>query len=112
MSTMKLTSGSCFQHFPPLVALTLSLVNIFFAYRYLPETLPFSRRASSSSLGNAFNYINPRALFRFQLVRNVTAKERELLQLGGLLNFIYLFIYSGLEFTLTFLTYIRFNFNK
>ncbi len=38
--------------------------------------------------------------------------EKKMLQLGGYINFLFLFIYSGLEFTLTFLTYIRFNFTK
>ena len=36
-------------------------------------------------------------------------KHGELQQIG-LAYFIYLFLYSGMEFTLTFLTHIRFNF--
>merc|ERR1711953_1343778 len=37
------------------------------------------------------------------------AKHAELQQIGAA-YFIYLFLYSGMEFTLTFLTHIRFNF--
>lgn len=37
---------SCFQSFPPLIALTLSLANLIFSYLYLPETLPISKRVS------------------------------------------------------------------
>lgn len=105
---------SCFQSFPPLIALTLSLANLIFSYLYLPETLPISKRASSigSGLKDAFNYINPWSLFSFKIIKNIHSSEKKMLQLGGYINFLFLFIYSGLEFTLTFLTYIRFNFTN
>lgn len=38
------TPSSCFQSLPPYTALFLSLANLVFSYRYLPETLPASRR--------------------------------------------------------------------
>ena len=41
---------------------------------------------------------------------NLEEKEHKELQQIGLAYFIYLFLYSGMEFTLTFLTHIRFNF--
>ena len=55
-------------------------------------------------------YINPLQLFRFASLSNLEVKKHRELQQIGLAYFIYLFLYSGMEFTLTFLTHIRFNF--
>ena len=56
--------------------------------------------------------MNPISLFRFASLSNLTAKDHKALQTQGLVYFIYLFLYSGLEFTLTFLTHNRFNFTS
>lgn len=38
------SNDSCFQLFPPIFALILSLINLIFSYHYLPETLlPYKR---------------------------------------------------------------------
>ena len=49
-------------------------------------------------------------LSRFASLSNLEEKKHKELQQIGLAYFIYLFLYSGMEFTLTFLTHIRFNF--
>ena len=56
--------------------------------------------------------MNPISLFRFASLSNLTARDHKALQTQGLVYFIYLFLYSGLEFTLTFLTHNRFNFTS
>ena len=76
------------------------------------ESLPPSRRNSSTSatLSQACNYLQPLQLFRFASLTNLERKQHKDLQQIGLAYFIYLFLYSGMEFTLTFLTHIRFDF--
>ncbi|UXI20434.1 uncharacterized protein NH340_JMT06377 [Sarcoptes scabiei] len=108
------SSGDCFHILPPTFAFTLSLINVYFSYKFLPETLPIHKRALSISNGisGAFNYINPRSLFSFKIVQNISSKEKSLLKLGACINFLFLFIYSGLEFTLTFLTHNRLNYKS
>lgn len=51
-------------------------------------------------------------LFQFEAVSDI--KRSDLMQLRklGRVYFVYLFIYSGLEFTLTFLTHHTFNYNS
>ncbi|KAH7642515.1 major facilitator superfamily domain-containing protein 10 [Dermatophagoides farinae] len=108
------TGSFCFQLFPPIFAFILSLINMIFSYHYLPETLLPHKRATSlcNSLVDAFHYINPWSLFSFKIVKNLNTKEKSILRYGAFVNFSFLFIYSGLEFTLAFLTFIRFNFTS
>nr|XP_054765843.1 major facilitator superfamily domain-containing protein 10-like [Lytechinus pictus] len=99
---------------PALLALTLSLADLLFIFVFLKETLPREKRAPS--MGNCFqerqNLINPFSLFRFSAVKNTPIKELQILQQLGLSYFIYLFLFSGLEFTLTFLVHIRFQYSS
>ncbi|XP_041477167.1 major facilitator superfamily domain-containing protein 10-like [Lytechinus variegatus] len=99
---------------PALLALTLSLADLLFIFVFLKETLPQEKRAPS--MGNCFqerqNLINPFSLFRFSAVKNTPIKELQILQQLGLSYFIYLFLFSGLEFTLTFLVHIRFQYSS
>ncbi|KAI2801826.1 Major facilitator super domain-containing protein 10 [Blomia tropicalis] len=83
-----------------------------FALIGIAFSLAFILQSIGTGLKDAFNYINPSSLLSFRLIKNTHYKEKRLLQLGGWINFTFLFIYSGLEFTLTFLTYIRFNFTN
>ena len=67
--------------------------------------------STSATLAQAWNYLQPLQLFRFASLGNsLTEKKHKDLQQIGLAYFIYLFLYSGMEFTLTFLTHIRFGF--
>ena len=84
------------------------------SYEYsCQESLPPSHRNSSTSatLSQAYSYLNPAQLFRFASLSNMDTKHHKDLQLVGLAYFISLFLYSGMEFTLTFLTHIRFGFS-
>ena len=100
--------------YPASVALTLSVLDlIYFALKF-KETLPQEKRLPSldAAIKQAVTYINPISLFRFESLDNLKPDEKIALQTIGRTFFIYLFLYSGLEFTLTFLTHLRFNFNS
>lgn len=58
----------------------------------------------------AFIYVHD--LFKFTAVTGLKESERKELKVLGLVYFVYLFIYSGLEFTLTFLTHHVFNYTS
>lgn len=72
------------------------------------------KRAKSIKSGvdraKSFIYVND--LFRFTAVTNLKVSEQRQLRLLGLVYFVYLFIYSGLEFTLTFFTHHVFNYTS
>ncbi|CAG4983230.1 unnamed protein product [Colias eurytheme] len=105
-----LTSGSWGER-PALYALSLSLANIFLVTFCIPETLPKEKRAPLSlSLSKSLDYVSPWHLVRFSAVKNLSPHQSKILYKLGLIYFIYLFIYSGLEFTLTFLTHHTFKY--
>nr|CAD7457175.1 unnamed protein product [Timema tahoe] len=99
---------------PALFALGLALADILFVMLCFKESLPKERRAKSvaGSLGQAAAYINVLDLFRFRAVRNISQKDLVELRRLGFIYFVYLFLYSGLEFTLTFLTHHTFNYTS
>uniref|UniRef100_A0A8C4I6J7 Major facilitator superfamily domain containing 10 n=1 Tax=Dicentrarchus labrax TaxID=13489 RepID=A0A8C4I6J7_DICLA len=72
--------------------------------------------ASSSGFGDSRDLMNPLSLFHFSAVtraKDPPSKERmQKLQVLGLVYFCYLFLFSGLEFTLSFLTHQRFHFTS
>lgn len=65
-----------------------------------------------NSLRSTKALIHLNDLFQFEAVSDI--KKSDLMQLRklGRVYFVYLFIYSGLEFTLTFLTHHVFNYNS
>ena len=98
--------------YPAVFALCLSILDVIYFVLVFKESLPVSRRnqSSSATFQQALDYINPLQLFRFARLTNLPEKKHSELQQIGLAYFIYLFLYSGMEFTLTFLTHIRFDF--
>lgn len=64
------------------------------------------------SLANARALIDIRELFNFTAVSGLKSKDLLELRRLGIVYFTYLFIYSGLEFTLTFLTHHTFNYTS
>lgn len=62
-------------------------------------------------LHSAKNFIVPKFLFEFKALK-MEQKNNKLLQTYGYVYFMYLFLYSGLEFTLCFLTHIRFQYDS
>nr|CAG4638597.1 EOG090X09U7 [Cyclestheria hislopi] len=96
---------------PAVLALSLAVVNIGFIAAAFKESLPQEKRARSVQLSEVLNLVNPVSLFNFKLVRGLHAKDLDKLKVLGQVYFLFLFLYSGLEFTLTFLTHLRFNYD-
>lgn len=65
-----------------------------------------------NGLRSAKALINLSDLFGFKAVSDMRQSDLAQLQRLGIVYFVYLFIYSGLEFTLTFLTHHVFNYNS
>ena len=70
-------------------------------WKPLKKVQIFPNRLYSSTLLNSFIWRNCVFLLDLSAMRRI-----------GLVYFLYLFLYSGLEFTLTFLTYTKFNFTR
>nr|XP_060511516.1 major facilitator superfamily domain-containing protein 10 isoform X3 [Panthera onca] len=102
----------------PWLALLFAASDLLFIFCFLPETLPAEKRASSIGPGfqAAADLLSPVALLRFSAVargQDPPAGDgiRHLRRLG-LVYFLYLFLFSGLEFTLSFLAHQRFQFSS
>lgn len=85
---------------PALVALVLSLVNLAFVWRILPETLNL---ADGQSDTHAKRPMNPLTLFSPSPFAGVN--------LTNLVYFVYIAAFAGMEFTLTFLAKDRFGYD-
>uniref|UniRef100_A0A671UG44 Major facilitator superfamily domain-containing protein 10 n=2 Tax=Sparus aurata TaxID=8175 RepID=A0A671UG44_SPAAU len=109
-------TGNVFFQTPALLALAFSAADLLFIWLMLPETLTKDVKASSSGFGDSRDLLHPLSLFHFSAVTRVKdspATKRMLkLQVLGLVYFCYLFLFSGLEFTLSFLTHQRFQFTS
>lgn len=106
-------------HMAPWLALLFAASDLLFILCFLPETLPPEKRAPSIALGfqAAADLLSPLALLRFSAVARgqdstVAAEELSSLRRLGLVYFLYLFLFSGLEFTLSFLAHERFQFSS
>ncbi|CAI9613991.1 unnamed protein product, partial [Staurois parvus] len=109
--------GEVFYVRPALLALTFSVVDLLFIIIFLPETLPKKKRVSSVIMGcrEALDLISPVSLFQFSAITRredfSSTRNVQNLQMLGLVYFLYLFFFSGLEYTSSFLTHQRFQFN-
>lgn len=106
-----------FYQTPALLALAFSAADLLAIWLALPETLTLAdAKAKSSGFSGSGDLLNPLSLFRFSAVARVkdppTAARMQKLQVLGLVYFSYLFLFSGLEFTLSFLTHQRFHFTS
>ncbi|GLH07946.1 Major facilitator superfamily domain-containing protein 10 [Gryllus bimaculatus] len=99
---------------PASFALGLAVMDVFYVTMFLKETLPKANRKKSviTSLNQAVAYINVIDLFQFRAVKEIQKKDQNSLRWLGYVYFIYLFLYSGMEFTLTFLTHHKFNYTS
>jgi len=106
--------GEFWYVYPAVFALFLAVLDIVFIAIFFTESLPEFRRHGSTAdtLAQIKEYLDPRCLFAFSSLRNLEPRKLASLQQVGLLYFIYLFLYSGMEFTLTFLTHLRFDFTS
>ncbi|KAG5671736.1 hypothetical protein PVAND_001916 [Polypedilum vanderplanki] len=107
------TSNDWFLY-PALFAMCLATLDVLFVMICLKETLPIEKRAKTviNSISQALEHISIPSLFRFDAVKNLTKADLESLKQLGFIYFVYLFIYSGLEFTVTFLMFHKFGFNS
>uniref|UniRef100_A0A8C6UI90 Major facilitator superfamily domain containing 10 n=1 Tax=Neogobius melanostomus TaxID=47308 RepID=A0A8C6UI90_9GOBI len=114
MSFRTADEGNLFFQAPALLALAFSIADLLFIWLVLPETL----RTDTSFFGlhHSWDLLNPLALFCFSAIsrtKESPSKQRmEKLRRLGLIYFCYLFLFSGLEFTLSFLTHQRFQFTS
>jgi ferrochelatase len=83
-----------------LLAFGLSVFNLWYVIKRFKESLPPEKRGKVSSQRS----INPFALFRVEKYPGVT--------LNNWIYFLFLIAFSGMEFTLTFLTFERFNYSN
>ncbi|NWI13791.1 MFS10 protein, partial [Crypturellus soui] len=115
---MEADKGEVFFLRSALLALTFAVADLIFIFFLLPETLPKEKRVSSVTSGfqAAVDLLSPLALFQFSAVTrerdSPSAKNVQNLKILGLAYFLYLFLFSGLEYTLSFLTHQRFQFSS
>ncbi|XP_061001392.1 major facilitator superfamily domain-containing protein 10 isoform X3 [Dama dama] len=102
----------------PWLALLFAVSDLLFIWCFLPETLPPEKRAPSVTPGfrAAADLLSPLALLRFSAVARgpdpPTGVRLGSLRGLGLVYCLYLFLFSGLEFTLSFLVHQRFRFSR
>eukprot|EP00124_Ichthyophonus_hoferi_P002702 Ihof_evm3s196 gene=Ihof_evmTU3s196 len=89
---------------PALFSLTMCLLNWMFLYFYMEETLPKDLESTKSSHVTASEALNPFTILGGHLDRQV--------RWINAVYFLFLFIYSGLEFTLSFLVHERFHYTN
>ncbi|NXD66425.1 MFS10 protein, partial [Eolophus roseicapillus] len=115
---METEKGEVFYLRSALVALTFAVADLIFIFFLLPETLPKEKRVSSVTSGfqAAVDLLSPLALFQFSAVtrgkESLSEENLQNLKVLGLAYFLYLFLFSGLEYTLSFLTHQRFQFSS
>lgn len=116
MNFRKADEGNVFFQAPALLALAFSMADLLFIWLMLPETMRTDVKTSFSGLHHSGDLLNPLALFRFSAVSRTkefhSKQQMEKLRRLGLVYFCYLFLFSGLEFTLSFLTHQRFKFTS
>ncbi|XP_062509579.1 major facilitator superfamily domain-containing protein 10-like [Corticium candelabrum] len=91
----------------------LALVDIVFVWWFFKETLPKNQKTFSigSSLVEAWHLINPFSLFQFSAMHSLQSADLKRVRILGFSYFLYLLLFSGLEYSLTFLTHERFHFS-
>lgn len=102
----------------PWLSLLFAASDLLFIFFFLPETLPPEKRAPSIALGfcTAADLLSPLALLQFAAVAHgqdpPSGDRLRSLRRLGLVYFLYLLLFSGLEYTLSFLVHQRFQFTS
>ena len=93
-------------------AISLAIADLIFLWFFFCETLPDDHRAHSleGSLMETWQLINPVSLFQFRAMQSLQQEDRQRVQILGYSYFLYLLLFSGLEYSLTFLTHERFQY--
>ncbi|XP_028599363.2 major facilitator superfamily domain-containing protein 10 isoform X2 [Podarcis muralis] len=113
--SMEKEKGEIFYVRSAMFAVMFAVIDLAFVFMLLPETLPKEKRVSSimSGFQSAAGLISPRALFQFSAVsQNMETSSKENLKILGLVYFLYLFLFSGLEYTLSFFVHQHFQFSS
>ncbi|CAJ0609119.1 unnamed protein product [Cylicocyclus nassatus] len=101
-----------FHTTPAVFAIVLTSIHFVLIAFFLPETLRWEDRKINEDVSSrAKHLVAPVELFKFSVV-NAPTEKKQTMQKIGIIYFIYLFLYAGLEFTLPFLTHLRFNFDS
>ncbi len=100
--------------YPALLAFGLSVLDVVYLMIFFKETLPEEKRKYNTNeiVSQSVQNLSPAALLNFSTLTNLNEGEKKSIKKIGLSYLIYLFLYSGMEFTLTFLCHLRFNFNS
>ncbi|XP_077157851.1 major facilitator superfamily domain-containing protein 10 isoform X2 [Paroedura picta] len=112
---METEKGEIFYVWSALFAVMFAVTDLAFIFFLLPETLPKEKRVSSVSSGfqSVICLLSPWALFQFAAVSHrMDPPSRKNIRILGLVYFLYLFLFSGLEFTLSFLVHQHFQFSR
>lgn len=102
----------------PWLSLLFAVSDLLFIFCFLPETLPPEKRVPSVALGfrTATELLSPLALLQFSAIargqKPPLGDRLCSLRRLGLVYFLYLFLFSGMEFTLSFLAHQRFQFTS
>ncbi|XP_003383919.1 PREDICTED: major facilitator superfamily domain-containing protein 10-like [Amphimedon queenslandica] len=104
---------SVFQY-PALFSCVTSVLVFLLIGFFLKETLPPIKRAKSlgSGLSDALSLVNPLSLFRYTAIKKISNTDIVNLRWMSFSYFLYLMLFSGLEQTLTFLLYQRFQYTR
>lgn len=84
--------------------------NVLPTISYIMFNFQEKRAPLSFTLSKIVDYVSPWHLLKFTTVKQLNEHQNKVLTKLGLIYFLYLFIYSGLEFTLTFLTHHTFQY--
>ncbi|CAP34389.1 Protein CBG15936 [Caenorhabditis briggsae] len=96
---------------PAIFSIVLTVIEFAFLF-FLPETLDLKEQKSLDDIKKTRKeLITPKDLFQFTAVNAPQDKKKEMQKIGWI-YFLFLFLYSGLEFTLPFLTHLRFDFDN
>nr|XP_060634007.1 major facilitator superfamily domain-containing protein 10 [Anolis sagrei ordinatus]XP_060634008.1 major facilitator superfamily domain-containing protein 10 [Anolis sagrei ordinatus] len=112
---MEKEKGEIFYVKAATFAVMFAVTELAFIFMLLPETLSKEQRVSSvmSGFQSAAHLISPLALFQFSAVnQRMEPHSRQNLKTLGLVYFMYLFLFSGLEYTLGFLVHQHFQFSS
>lgn len=97
---------------PAIFSIVLTVIHFLLLAFLLPETLKYEEKRKYGQINRTISqFISPIELFRFSVVDAPLEKKAQMRKIG-VVYFIYLFLYAGLEFTLPFLTHLRFNFDS
>uniref|UniRef100_A0A0K0E4U1 MFS domain-containing protein n=1 Tax=Strongyloides stercoralis TaxID=6248 RepID=A0A0K0E4U1_STRER len=96
-----------------IFSIIISLIELIIVIFFLQETLLIRKQKLNDIYQKVILYINPKSLFNYDAINGSINKEKhENIKSLSRSYFLYLFFYSGLEFTLSFLTHQKFAFNS